>query len=180
MSRLGRDDLPLDPGELVALGRDLERQHVAAERGAADGRDPADGFETPRSCGHPFLLVHGDAEVRRATRSVAERARGLALISASPARTGLATARSWGPGRFPLGSGRWREPAGTSPLRSRRKRFTSRSSRLWKVTTASRPPGRSTCSAASSPPSSSSSSSFKWMRIAWKVRVAGSFFMPAC
>ena len=41
--------------------------------------------------------------VRRATRRVAERARGLALISASPARTGLATASKVGAGPVPVG-----------------------------------------------------------------------------
>ncbi len=72
-------------------------------------------------------------------------------------------------------AGRCREPAGSLPERSRRNFLTIRSSRLWKVTTASRPPGLSTRSAAASPSASSSSSRFTWMRIAWKVRVAGSF-----
>ena len=80
--------------------------------------------------------------------------------------------------RGSVSAGRWREPAGVPPLRSRKKRFTIRSSRLWKVTTASRPPGFNARSAASRPCSSSSSSAFKWMRIAWKVRVAGSLLAP--
>ena len=74
---------------VTALGGDAERHHVAAQGRAADGGDPDDGLEAP--CDHegiPSLLVHGEAEVRRATRSVAERARGLALrcgnISAMP------------------------------------------------------------------------------------------------
>ena len=40
------------------------------------------------------------------------------------------------------------------------------------------PPGLSERSAAASPSSSSSSSPFTWIRIAWKVRVAGSVFWP--
>ena len=40
-------DFQLYPGELGALGSDVQREHVAAERGAADGGGPTDGFETP-------------------------------------------------------------------------------------------------------------------------------------
>ena len=116
--------------------------------------------------------------VRRAARSVADLARGLAASSRSPARTALPTASKVGAGPRSFAAGRWREPAGIAPLRLLRKRFTIRSSRLWKVTTARRPPGNKTRSAAASPPSSSASSWFTWMRMAWKVRVAGSFFMP--
>ena len=95
-----------------------------------------------------------------AERSRAERARGFAVSSRSDGETGLATRSKVGS----FGSetaGRWREPAGVPPLRSRMKRFTIRSSRLWKVTTASRPPGFRARSAASRPCSSSSSSALR-------------------
>ena len=74
--------------------------------------------------------------VRTALLSRAERARGFAASSRSVGETGLATRSNVGS----VGStsaGRWREPAGVPPLRSRKKRLTMRSSRLWKVTTAS-------------------------------------------
>ena len=88
--------------------------------------------------------------VRTALRSRAERARGFAASSRSDGETGLATRSKVGSsGR--RSAGRWREPAGVPPLRSRRKRLTIRSSRLWKVTTASRPPGFSARSAAARP-----------------------------
>ena len=120
---------------------------------------------------------HAGASVRTADRSRAERARGLMASSRSEAATGFLTCPKLGAGPL-TASGRWREPAGVAPLRLLRKRLTMRSSRLWKVTTASRPPGASARSAARSPCSSSSSSAFKWIRIAWKVRVAGSLFWP--
>ena len=57
--------------------------------------------------------------------------------------------------------------------RSRRKRFTIRSSSEWKLMTASLPPGRSISNAAGSPTSSDSSSWFTSIRRAWKTRFAG-------
>src|SRR6478609_1528386 len=51
--------------------------------------------------------------------------------------------------------------------------LTMRSSSEWKLITASRPPGASTCREASRPRDSSPSSSLTCMRMAWKVRVAG-------
>ena len=76
--------------------------------GAADSGDPADGLKTT---GHHGRIpsgagVQGEAEVRRATRSVAERARGLRSSSASPGRTGLVTASKVGAGpAWAAGSG---------------------------------------------------------------------------
>ena len=59
---LGGDDLALEPGEVGALGGDPERQHVAAERGGADGGDPDDGPEAPgdHRDAPSLRLVHGD------------------------------------------------------------------------------------------------------------------------
>ena len=115
----------------------------------------------PRALIAAFLAwSHAGASVRTAVRSRAERARGFRASSASEGETGLATCSKVGAGPC-AAIGRWREPAGTSPLRILRKRLTMRSSRLWKVTTAKRPPGRSDRSAARSPCSSSSSSAFR-------------------
>src|SRR5438270_269586 len=84
--------------------------------GTADGADPKDGFEAPDDHAGSLSCSHGDAPVRRATRNVADRARGLILISSSPARTGFATASKLGAEAGRACSGKWREPAGTSPL----------------------------------------------------------------
>jgi hypothetical protein len=43
----GGDDLAVEAGEIGALGCDPEREHVAAERRGAQGRDPADRPESP-------------------------------------------------------------------------------------------------------------------------------------
>ena len=53
------------------------------------------------------------------------------------------------------------------------KRLTSRSSREWKLITASLPPGRSIENAAGRAASSEPSSSLTAMRNAWKTRFAG-------
>ena len=55
--------------------------------------------------------------------------------------------------------------------------LTMRSSSEWKLITASRPPGFNRAIAASRPTSRSSSSRLMWMRMAWKVRVAGCAFL---
>ena len=109
--------------------------------------------------------------MRIAARSRAERARGLAAISASPGSTAWRV-RSSNVGGSTRVSGACREPRGAVE-RSCRKRFTMRSSSEWKATTTSRPPSRSTASAAASACASSSSSRLTKMRSAWKVRVAG-------
>ena len=87
---------------------------------------------------------------------------GLRYAAAPSARAGSGqlaprTERpAWRPVRMSVrgrctATGRWRDPAGVAPLRSWRKRLTMRSSRLWKVTTASRPPAEATRSAAREP-----------------------------
>src|SRR5262245_22316644 len=117
------------------------------------------------------LTVPAGASVRSAARSLAERDRALAAISAGSGMTGRAVRmRKLAAGR--LVSGRWREPP-PRRLREARKVFTMRSSSEWKAITTSRPPGLSTDSAAASAAASSCSSSFTKTRSAWKVRVAG-------
>ncbi len=108
--------------------------------------------------------AHGGAQL-------AERARGLAAVSASPGSTGRRVSSVKVGGAAAVG-GAWREPR-ASRLRSCRKRFTMRSSSEWKDTTTRRPPSASTASAAASAVASSSSSRLMKMRSAWKVRVAG-------
>ena len=118
--------------------------------------------------------------VRRPTRSLAERARGLAAHSASPGAIGWRLGKVK-EGGVAAGSPGRRRP-GASPLPERRAKndFAMRSSSEWKVTTASRPPGASTRSAAASPATSSPSSSLTAMRSAWKVRVAGWISVGLC
>ena len=60
--------------------------------------------------------------------------------------------------------------------RSASVRLTIRSSREWKVITASRPPGASASTAASSMGGRASSSPLTAMRMAWKLRLAGCCF----
>ena len=117
--------------------------------------------------------------VRSAARSLAERARGLRAVSASPGRTGpLVTRRKLRHGLAPGAPGRWREPCAARPLRAAKNCLTIRSSSEWNVTTASRPPGLSTRSAAWSARTSSPSSSLTAIRRPWNVRVAGWMWLP--
>src|SRR5882757_2938466 len=105
------------------------------------------------------------AWVRSAARSFADRARGLAAVSASPGTTGRLV-RIWKLGAACATSGRCRDPPDALP-RAARKFLTMRSSSEWNETTTSRPPGLSTRSAAESPASNSPSSSFTNSRKAW-------------
>src|SRR5262249_11885277 len=116
------------------------------------------------------------ASVRSAARSLAERARGLALTSASSGTMGRGVKIR----KVVVdcaGAGRWREGA-RSRLRSTRNDFVMRSSSEWNDSTTSRPPGLSTRSAAARPAASSVSSSLTKMRKAWNVRVAGWIVSP--
>src|SRR5690606_9826443 len=154
-------DLALHGGDLV-----LEHAHLLLdleqdEGGDRAGSDPAEDDETLHAACLPSGPRAG-AAVRSAARNCAERARGLARHSASlgrrvPRNSGVKVAAALLPGAV---GGAWREPPASRPLRSRRNCFTMRSSSEWKVTTASRPPGRSSFSAAARPRSSSPSSSF--------------------
>src|SRR3954454_4908873 len=172
---LGEDDPSLDVLERGSLRGHVERDKIAAKRRTGAAGDHEDGAEAAAT--HCRRSLRGGTEVRTALRRRAERARGLAASSCSAGDTGLATRSNVG-WFGSTNAGRWRDPAGVPPLRSRKKRFTIRSSRLWKVTTAKRPPGHSERSAAANPSSSSSSSALRWIRTAWKVRVAGSAFWP--
>src|SRR5690349_12410368 len=120
---------------------------VRSERTGHDGNSPA-------AC--------TGAAVRLAARSLAERARGLAAISASPGTMGRLV-KSSKLGAACATSGRWREPAAGLP-RWLKKFLTMRSSSEWNDTTASRPPGFSRRSAARSASCSSSSSSLTKIR----------------
>src|SRR5690606_4667089 len=167
---LERNDLTLGTDDLAAHRVHLEMQHQV-ERGADRQRgDPADAANAALR-GHAASL--DGAAVRIAARKVALRARGLRSVSASDGRIAFDT-RSNVAARPARASGKWRLARAVAPDASRRKRFTMRSSRLWKLTTASRPPVLSRRSAATRPSSSSPSSPLTWIRIAWKLRVAGS------
>ena len=124
-------------------------------------------------------LVQGTGRraVRRAARSRADRARGFAATSASPASTPL-RARSVKVGAAISDSGLWREPPDRAAERSARKRLTMRSSSEWNATTTSRPPSPRMRSDAASASASSSSSRLTKMRSAWNVRVAGWIGLP--
>src|SRR6185437_4178142 len=151
-------DLPVEMAQLLLLCLDAVFQLEQAEAGEADQAEP----EQPAEPDHAASPQAG-ASLRSAPRSRAERARGLAAISAAP---GVASSpgqrRKLGAWAAPA-SGWWREVPGARPLRSRRKLLTRRSSSEWKETTASRPPGASRASADASPRSSSPSSSFTAM-----------------
>ena len=111
--------------------------------------------------------------LRSATRSTALRARGFVATSRSDGRRGglERDERAAGTGRLDdRQAGVGGAEATPSP---RMKRLTMRSSREWKLSTTSRPPGTSRSGVAASPRRSSPSSSLTCTRIAWNVRVAG-------
>src|SRR5690606_9163389 len=173
-------DVALDAADLGALaggGRlgDIDREDKGQDAGHADDLDTAHAAHLPLEQaldggGHgdhaalPFIAPHAGAVVRTPARSLAERARGLAASSASPASRAPLNSRSKLGLRVSTATGAWRDPPGALPVRSVRKALTMRSSSEWKVTTTSRPPGASVASAASSPRSSSPSSSLTAMR----------------
>src|SRR5690606_26279834 len=165
-------DLLVDLCKLAARRRHLERYGVEHHREDQNEKHQADSLELASRHQHEiasFVVLPPDqagAAVRTALRNVADRARGLRASSALPGRTLRAggwkvAARAGG-----ASAGRWREARTSPPLRSRRKDLTIRSSVPWKLTTARRPPGRSSRSGAASPALSSSSSALMWMRIA--------------
>src|SRR5690606_37689352 len=172
---LERDDLPFGADHFAPYRVHFQVQHQVQCRANGQCGDPADAANAAVAR-HAASLAW--AAVRLAQRRVAERARGLRRISASDGRIGFATSAKVG-SRAAGASGKCRLERGVLPAASRRKRLTMRSSRLCKLTTARRPPALSTRSAALRPCSSSSSSPLTWMRIAWKLRVAGSFGAPA-
>jgi hypothetical protein len=125
---------------------------------------------------HCSSLAHAGASVRTALRSRAERARGFAASSRSDGETGLATRSNVGSRGSTHGTvartGRrsaaaFAEEALDDPV-------------LEAVEGDDRQPaaGLQRALGGARPCSSSSSSAFRWMRIAWKVRVAGSLFWP--
>src|SRR5690606_12768860 len=99
----------------------------------------------PADAANAALLGHAasraGAAVRTAARKVAERARGLRKVSASEGRMAFESTVNVGSAES-RASGRWRLARAVAPAASRRKRLTMRSSRLWKLTTARRPPAR--------------------------------------
>src|SRR5882757_6596239 len=128
--------------------------------------DPHDQppLKTSVSEGHfgKLSAANAAASVRSAARSFADRARGLARTSSSPAVTGrLVRIRKLGADCAI--SGRCREPPPVLP-RLLRKFLTMRSSSEWNDTTTSRPPGFRTRSAAASARCNSSSSSLTKIR----------------
>ena len=134
-------DLVIERGELF-----LQPEHFLLDQIEAARR--GDGQAEPeQTCG----AHHDGAPVRSAARSRAERARGLAAISASLGRIAprlRAGGRSARASRARADGGR---RAARAPERARRNSFTSRSSSEWKATTARRPPAASSASAAASP-----------------------------
>src|SRR4029079_1470283 len=124
---LGDNDLAFDVFQRGALRGDIQRDQIAAERGANDAGGHEHRLEAVRAHAYP-PWSHAGASVRTAVRSRAERARGFLASSRSDGDTGLATFSKVGAGPRAT-CGRWRDPAGTLPLRSFRKRLTIRSSR---------------------------------------------------
>src|SRR5690606_9030711 len=187
-------NVALDAADLGALPRsrrlgDIDREDQRQHAGHADDLDAAHAAHLPLEqtldrggdSDHaplPFIGPQVGACVRTAARILAERARGLAASSASPASRAPLNSRSKLGLRVSTATGAWREPPGALPVRSVRKALTMRSSSEWKVTTTSRPPGASVASAASSPRSSSPNSSLTAMRRAWNTRVAGWMAAP--
>ncbi len=95
--------------------------------------------------------------------------------SAAPGRTARRVSRrKRGASRGNRPPGSCRDGAPVRPAASLMKRLTMRSSRLWKATTTSRPPGASRLTACASASSICRSSSLTLIRSAWKLRVAGS------
>src|SRR5258708_19502639 len=161
--------LTLDDFLVGAVDLLLEVLHLVLDGEQADRRsDRCDGPEQECAMDHAGLGIFS------ATRRRAERARGFAAISAADGTTGLRVRSRKAAGWPSARGGAWRDGPGVRPARARTNSLTARSSSEWNDTTATRPPGASTCSAAASPRSSSPSSSFTAMRSAWKVRVAGS------
>ena len=149
----------------ASIDASIERFRPVLARAAADGVKVRGYVSTVPGC--PYQGAVPLADVVR----VAKRLHALGCYEISLAATiGL-----------PIGSkvaarsctiGRWREPDAL-PERSEKNFLTIRSSSEWKVTTTSRPPGLSACSAANSAWASSPSSSLTKTRSAWKTRVAG-------
>src|SRR3546814_16806040 len=90
-------DFPAQVLELVALGRDLQRDQIEAERADHARQELAHALQ-PMGCGHAASPVQAAFAVRRATRNVAERARGLRSIYPYPARTARPTRSKLGAG----------------------------------------------------------------------------------
>ena len=171
---LALDDLLVGAVDLL-----LEVLHLVLDGEQADRR--GDGGDRPEQESAMDHARPPSAASFSATRRRAERARGLAAISAADGSTGLRVrSPQASAARSSARGGAWRDGPGVRPARARTNSLTARSSSEWNETTASRPPGASTCSAAASPRSSSPSSSFTAMRSAWKVRVAGSLSSLPC
>ena len=128
MSRWASTILVSTSSSCGALRRDAERDQVAAERraGAAGDHEHANG-----SCARSLQAFLACTGLRCGPR----------CAGAPSGRAGSRPARAptgqpaWRPARTSArrdrrSPGRWREPAGVAPLRSRKKRFTIRSSRL--------------------------------------------------
>ena len=103
---------------------------------------PAQHCGAPASAATSRRGLSRGASVRSAARSLAERARGLAAISASSGTIGrLVSTRKVGGGRAHPADGASRRRAGCARPETI---LTMRSSSEWKETTTSRPPGLST------------------------------------
>src|SRR5258705_2931960 len=174
---LALDDLLVGAVDLLLEVLHLVFDGEQADRGGDGGGRPEQ--QSAMDHARPPLLA-GFSPSFSATRRRAERARGFLAISSADGSTGLRVRSLKVAARSSARGGAWRDGAGTRPARARTNCLTARSSSEWKETTASRPPGASTCSAAAKPRSSSPSSSFTAMRSAWKVRVAGSLSSLPC
>src|SRR5215217_381478 len=176
-------DIALDTADLGALlaGEGFGQIHPDREGQQGRGEQDVDG---PKATGavveeaHHAAALQAGAAVRTPARSLAERARGLAAVSASEGSTWPLNGSSKVGVGPPVTGGAWREPPGRRPARAAKKALAMRSSSEWNVTTPNRPPGFRIASAPSRPPSSSVSSSFTAMRRAWKVLVAGWTLAP--
>src|SRR5690606_26326595 len=138
-----RNDLPLGQPDLAFDRIHPQMQGGIESRAGQQDHQPSD-LPAAGEAVHAALLA--GADVRVAWRRVEDRALGLRSISAAPGRTARESWAKVGAGPESA-TGRCREPEASLPDAARRHCLTLRSSRLRKLTTARRPPARSSAHA---------------------------------
>ena len=160
----GRFELdPVDVGRREHEDADDDEIEEAQDHARPRKTSASEGSARQQRLGRRRARRRGS--VRSAARSLAERARGLAAISASSGVTGRRVSTRKRRRRRHRQAADAATSAGAR-LRVARKVLTMRSSSEWNATTTSRPAGLSTRSAAARPRASSPSSSLTKMRSA--------------